>query len=321
MSGTTDNCIHPSTDIAPVALFIFNRPDKTAVVLEKIRQAKPTTILVVADGPRPGKPGEKELCDQTRQSVLDALDWNPRVLTNFSQKNLGCRERIASGLSWVFEQVPEAIILEDDCVPDISFFRFASELLVHYRDNLQIGVISGDNFQPQPMQLDASYYFSLFNHCWGWASWRRAWQKYDDKMTLWPRLRNKGWLEKKFPKREHSLYWAQIFDAVHARRIDTWDYPWLFSLWSAGMLTALPRCNLVTNIGVGGDSTHMKGYHSEYHHLSVCPIDFPLVHPLEVTTNTAADLYSQIHIFGEAKLKGLSARLKRVWRKIQKTLR
>jgi hypothetical protein len=303
---------------APVALFFFKRPEITVKVLERIREAKPSTLLLIADGPRTDKPGEQELCDRTRELVDSMIDWSPTILKNFSDHNLGCRKRIRTGLSWVFEQVPEAIILEDDCVPDSTFFRYASELLEHYRDNPSVGAISGDNFQPQPMETPYSYYFSQFFHCYGWASWRRAWASYDDAMSKWPTLRDQGFLRERFPKLAHSQYWRELFDAVHQRLMDTWDYPWVFALWSSDMVTITPRWNLVTNIGIGEDSTHMKDFNPSYHELSCKPMLFPLLHPDAITVNQEADLYSQIHVFGEAKLKSLGPRLSRLWKKILK---
>lgn len=306
----------PAALAAPVVFFIFNRPATTARVLEQIRAARPATLLVVADGPRRDRPGEAELCREVRELVLSRIDWNPRLLTQFAEENLGCRRRISSGLSWAFEQVEEAIILEDDCLPDPTFFRFAADLLEFYRHDARIGVISGDNFQAQPMNSPASYYFSKYNHCWGWATWRRAWKYYDDDMKTWPALRDSGWLEGLFPRREYSGYWRGLFDQVAARRIDTWDYPWTFACWSQSLLSVLPRSNLITNIGVGPDATHTQGMDPGQHFLRTSPMKFPLVHPPAVVLDYAADDYSQAHVFGEARLKTLPARLRRLRRKL-----
>jgi hypothetical protein len=304
--------------IAPVALFLFKRPENTVKVMERIREARPSTLLLIADGPREDRPEEKDLCEQTRELVLSMIDWNPTILKNFSELNLGCRKRISSGLNWVFEQVPEAIILEDDCVPDPTFFRYASELLDRYRDEPKIGAISGDNYQPQPMDTPDHYYFSQFFHCYGWASWRRAWAHYDVTLSKWPILRDQGFLKKRFPKLEHSQYWTTIFDEVHQGRIDTWDYQWGFALWHYNMLTITPSWNLVTNIGIGQDSTHMKDYNPTYHNIGTKPMVFPMQHPRFISVNESADVYSQINLFGEAKLYTIRARLSRVWGKILK---
>jgi hypothetical protein len=130
----------------PVALLIFNRPDTTERVFKAIAQAQPLKLLVVADGPRDGRPGEATLCEQTR-AVITQVDWPCQVITNFADNNMGCKLRVASGIDWIFEQVEEAIILEDDCLPDPSFFRFCDEMLERYRDNERVGMVSGGNLQ------------------------------------------------------------------------------------------------------------------------------------------------------------------------------
>ena len=171
----------------PVAFLIFNRPDTTARVFEAIRQAKPPKLLVVADGPRPDRPDDVEKCKAAR-AIIDRVDWACEVLTNYSDLNLGCGKRPATGITWVFEQVEEAIIFEDDCLPHPSFFRFCEELLNYYRHDERIMVISGNNFQFGRNRTDDSYYFSRYNHIWGWASWRRAWEYFDYDLKLWPKI-------------------------------------------------------------------------------------------------------------------------------------
>src|SRR6185369_14461868 len=164
----------------PVAFIIFNRPDTTEKVFAEIARARPPKLLVIADGPRAGRAGEADRCAATR-AIIDRVDWDCKVLTNYSDVNLGCKNRVASGIDWVFEQVPEAIILEDDCLPDPTFFRFCEELLIRYREDERISQICGANFQFGRKRSNDSYYFSRYNHIWGWASWRRAWQHYDRK--------------------------------------------------------------------------------------------------------------------------------------------
>ncbi len=166
----------------PVAFIIFKRHDLTERVFQAIREAKPKKLLVIADGPR--FPEEAAKCQKTRD-IIQQVDWDCEVLKNYSEVNLGCRQRISSGLDWVFSQVEEAIILEDDCVPAPSFFSFCQTLLDYYRDDNRIMVISGDNFQDGQSRTDYSYYFSRYNHCWGWATWHRAWQYWDFNKNKW----------------------------------------------------------------------------------------------------------------------------------------
>ncbi|NEP76999.1 MAG: glycosyltransferase family 2 protein, partial [Okeania sp. SIO3B3] len=194
----------------PVVLIIFNRPDTTAKVFEVIRQVKPPQLFVIADAPRLDKSGEVERCIAARK-IIDRVDWQCEVLTNYSEINLGCRERVYSGLNWVFSLVESAIILEDDCVPHLTFFRFCQELLERYRDNNQVMAISGDNFQFGNNTTEHSYYFSRYPHCWGWATWRRAWKNYDNQMQLWSKLRGSKWLENILQNSRAVKYWSQIF--------------------------------------------------------------------------------------------------------------
>jgi hypothetical protein len=278
-----------------VAFIVFNRPDTTARVFTEIAKAQPRKLLVVADGPRPDRPGEQEKCALTR-SVIERVNWDCEVLTNFSDVNLGCKRRVSSGIDWVFEQVEEAIILEDDCLPHESFFRFCDELLDRYRDDSRIMAISGDNFQIGRPKRPNSYYYSRYTHIWGWATWRRAWQLYDVTMSRWPVMRNSGWLERFGDNRASAQYWTDIFDTVHSGKIDTWDYQWVFACWAQNGFTVLPAVNLVSNIGFHGDATHTKGS-SIYANIEAREMIFPLQHPVDVSRDTESDTYTQQTMF------------------------
>ena len=279
----------------PVAFIIFNRPNPTERVFAEIAKAKPPKLLVVADGPRPNLPGEAKKCAETR-AIIENVDWNCEVLTNFSDVNLGCKNRVSSGLDWVFDQAPEAIILEDDCLPHPSFFRFCEELLDRYRDDERIGMISGDNFQFGRKRTNASYYFSRYNHVWGWASWQRAWKYHDQEAAVWPVLRKGGWLDVLVNNPGERKYWAKIFQAVHEGSIDTWDYQLTLAAWSQGMLAILPNVNLISNIGFGGEATHTHGV-SIYADMKVEPMDFPLRHPEIVLPHSEADAFTSKGMF------------------------
>jgi hypothetical protein len=244
-------------EIAPVAFLVFNRPQHTARVFEAIRAARPRHLLVVADGPRPTRKEDVELCRETRK-IVSSPDWPCELLTNFSEENMGCRLRVSSGLDWVFNQFPEAIILEDDCLPVSSFFPFCTTLLDRYRDDTRVMAIAGTNFQLGNTRGIASYYFSHYTHSWGWATWRRAWNRSDVPLASWPAAREEGWLSSVLDDPREVEYWTAVFDRTYCGKIDTWDYQWLFSCWAQSGLTAVANQNLVTNIGVGADATHTK---------------------------------------------------------------
>ncbi len=271
----------------PVAFIVFNRPATTERVFNEIARARPPKLLVVADGARANRPGEAEKCAAVRE-IIDRIDWDCELLTNYSDTNLGCKNRVSSGLDWVFEQVPEAIILEDDCLPHPTFFRFCEDLLIRYRDDERIAMISGDNFQCGQKRGAASYYFSKHHHIWGWASWRRAWRHYDRDIRIWPEVRDNGWLEFLFQHPRERDYWHQVFESMYANKIDTWDYQWGLSSRLQGMLSILPNVNLISNIGFGIDATHTTNS-SVNSELPVSAMDFPLRHPNVILPDFSAD--------------------------------
>lgn len=273
----------------PVALIIFNRPDTTQQVFKEIAKAKPPKLLVIADGPRATKPDESERCQQAR-AIIQQVDWECEVFTNFAEINMGCKMRVASGIDWVFEKVEEAIILEDDCLPEQSFFRFCEEMLTRYRHNERVGMISGGNFQFGQQRGKGSYYFSRYTHIWGWASWRRAWQHYDRDITQWPAFRDEGWLDTLSWTKGEKEYWRHSFDAVHEGRLDTWDCSWMFTSLIKGMLQVVPNVNLISNIGFGANATHTKvaGILTD---IPTQPMVFPLIHPNFVLADVLADRY------------------------------
>ncbi len=281
----------------PVALLVFNRPDLTGRVLSAVRKAKPRHLLVVADGPRPSRPGEAERCAEVR-ALFDDLDWDCTVEKEFATENLGCKQRVSSGLDWVFRRAECAIMLEDDCVPHASFFPYCEELLERYRDHPEVMGITGDNFQGGIQRGAGSYYFSRLMHVWGWASWRRAWSHYDLRMARWPELRSSSWLLDLLGDRATARAWGSIFDRVHAGEIDTWDYQWVFAIWVRHGLVVTPNVNLVSNIGAGAEATHTKDA-GPWFGMPVEAMDFPLTHPEAREVNREADRLVQ-----RAQLRG-----------------
>jgi len=280
----------------PVAFIIFNRPHTTERVFAEIASARPPKLLVIADGPRENKTGEAATCATTR-AIIDRVDWDCEVLTNFSECNLGCKKRVSSGIDWVFEQVEEAIILEDDCLPDPTFFRYCQELLDRYRHDQRVGLISGDNFQFGRTRNNDSYYFSKYVHIWGWATWRDRWVKsYDVSMSTWPRIRDEGWLADMVGNPRETHYWYKIFERLYNGEIDSWAYQWTFANWLEGRVSIMPSCNLISNIGFDADATHTTGA-SELENLARQPMTFPLKHPIGVVKNTQADRFSEFKCF------------------------
>lgn len=271
----------------PVVFIIFRRPDLTARVFEAIRQAQPKKLLVVADGPRTRE--EATLCQEAR-AIIENIDWDCEVFRNYSSINMGCRDRVSSGLTWAFEQVEEAIILEDDCLPDSSFFRYCEELLKRYRFDTRIMQIGGNNSLCAPLNDPFSYYFSGLVHIWGWATWRRAWSLFDVNISTWPSVQeNYPSVLDIFENSEEIQKRIQIFDSVFDRTTNAWGYSWLFSVLTQHGLTILPTVNLVSNIGFREDAVHTTDSSSLKSNLPVKAISFPLKHPTHVIRSKSFD--------------------------------
>lgn len=271
----------------PVAFIIFNRPDTTERVFAEIARARPPKLLVVGDGPRANRPGEAEKVAACR-AIADRVDWPCEVLTNYSETNLGCKVRVSSGLDWVFEQVPEAIVLEDDCLPHPTFFRFCQELLERYRDDERIGMISGDNYLFGGVEINSSYYFTKYSNIWGWASWSRAWKDYDVTLSSWPDfVQFQGFKNFNMTKAE-AEFWSEAFDKTFRGEIDTWDYQWVYTNFINNRIAINPSVNLISNIGFGDGATHTIG-DSIFSNMDVMPLKFPILDPKFVLANYLAD--------------------------------
>ncbi|MGL5062902.1 MAG: glycosyltransferase family 2 protein [Microcoleus sp.] len=299
----------------PVAFIIFKRPAETERVFAEIRKVKPPKLLVVADGPRPDKPGEDLQCAAAR-AVIDRVDWECEVLQNYADSNLGCRRRVSSGLDWVFDTVEEAIIIEDDCLPHQSFFYFAQELLDRYRDDERIMSISGQNVQFGKQRTDFSYYFSRYTHCWSWASWRRAWRHYDLEMKLWPQVRDGNFLMDVLGDPHAAKMWQKTCQLCYEGAIDTWDFQWTFASFIQNGLNILANVNLAANIGHGTGGTHTDDTNSPYNNMSVGEMVFPLKHPPFVIRDEQADRFTQNTLYDyDPKL------VKKVQRKLKQLLK
>jgi hypothetical protein len=262
----------------PIALIVFNRPSQTARVLARIAQVKPRKLLLIADGPRPHKPGEDLLCDEVRR-IATQIDWPCQLETNFADRNMGCRDRVVSGLNWAFELVEEAIILEDDVLADLSFFPFCENLLIRFRDDSRVSMITGFNIIERDLHTKYSYFFSQMTHVWGWATWRESWSRYDRNLRHWPEIKASGLLREVFDQQGEVDFWTVLFDKMHSGMgPDTWDYQWGYTNLINNTVSVVPRVNLVENIGFGSDATHTVNP-IDNPDLKQHSMDFPLVHP------------------------------------------
>jgi hypothetical protein len=276
-----------------VVLIIFNRPHTTDQVFAEIAHARPPKLLVVSDGSRTNREGEARKVASAR-SIISRVNWPCEVFTNFSEKNLGSKLRPKTGIDWAFELVDEAIILEDDCLPHPTFFRFCEELLARYRNDQRVSMISGNRFQSEISNFHESYFFSKYHGTWGWATWRDRWSSYDIEMKNWPFIRDSGALTNILTSKEESAYWSGIFESIYSGNLNTaWDYQWTLSQWIQNRLCIMPRVNLVSNIGFGDGATHTLQTESNLANIPVNEIPFPLNHP----ANMLIDLKTEKKIF------------------------
>ncbi|WP_254977820.1 glycosyltransferase family 2 protein [Cyanobium sp. ATX 6A2] len=307
--------LDPTPADTPLLLIAWRRPNTLRQVIDAIRPVAPTRLFVACDGPNPERPGEAEKVAATRTVIDNEIDWPCRIERLYSDTNQGCRLGVSRAISWFFEQVEEGIVLEDDCVPHPAFFVYCVTLLERYRHDTRVWCISGNNFQNGRWRGDGSYYFSRYNHCWGWATWRRCWRHYDGELHQWPALKASGLLGSIFENPSEARYWAAIWDRLlREGKPDSWAYRWTFTCLVNGGLTALPNENLVFNIGFSEDATHTaiapSGYRTyseaiSRHQSRILQMKSPTI----ALRDAAADSFTFYQIFKPSLLRRIRHRL------------
>ena len=311
----------PKKTLKTAVLFlIFNRLETTKQVFEVIRKAKPSMLFIAADGARPAKQDESEKVRSVRDYVVNNIDWDCEVKKLFHSQNYGCKNAVSKGISWFFENVEEGIILEDDVVPDITFFSFCSEMLQHYRNNPQIMHIGGNNFLRDKIQRDASYYFSIYPHIWGWATWKRAWDHYDVKIKSFEKFKEQRRIKTLLKNNRAQNYWLKKFEMVYNSQIDTWDYQWVYSIWNNSGICITPSTNLSKNIGFGNEATHTSVVNPFIENQITYRID-KIIHPKEIVVDTFADNYMFKKIFYPNYLIKLKIKIREILFLIRKKYR
>lgn len=288
---------HPIMIETPVAVIVFNRPDATARLLRRLATIRPRRLFVIADGPRVDVAGEESRVAAVARLFQD-LPWSCQVVSQSAHENLGCRRRVTSGLDWLFAEVPRAIILEDDCLPTESFFPYCEELLERYAADDRVASVCGMTHDLPGASGPASYRFSRYCFIWGWATWRRAWERYDPGLTPLDDGTIDDILRGVFPGWRARLYWKAILRRCQRGQLDTWDYPWLLSCWKHAMVHAVPSVSMVENIGIGSGATHTTV--NPYAVPAASDLAFPLRHPEEVAADPARDDSVEDRIFSRS---------------------
>lgn len=294
----------------PVLFIIFNRPETTRQVFDAIKKARPTRLYIAADGPRKNKTGEEEKCLQSRK-VVEEIDWPCKVKTLFSETNLGCGRGPCTAITWFFEHETEGIILEDDCLPSPTFFRFCTELLERYRHDTRVMEIGGNNFDDDHMdEEENSYRFSNQIYIWGWATWKRAWKYHDFNMNQFPEIQKKGYLNYSYDSIYARDFYQYVFSKMHTGDDVTnshtiWDYQWQFACKINSGLTIVPNRNLIQNLGFGEQATNTINPRGVGHNLKIESMRFPLQHPEFIMVDTEKDkqVFRKVNTTFSSRLK------------------
>ena len=274
----------------------FNRPRPTKRVFDQIKKVKPQRLYIASDGPRVSKEGEKSLVSEIRENLLSAVDWNCEVKTLFRDRNLGCGHAVSEAVTWFFNNEEMGIILEDDCLPSLSFFFFCDQLLNEYKDDEQVFLISGDNRSSSSISIVEDYAFIKYPLIWGWASWRRVWNNYDFQISRWPQLKSK--IMSSFELSGTKRYWYQAFETIYNQdEKKSWGYQLCFSCLSQQKKCIVPAKNLISNIGYGSDATHTIMEDKLSSNIEIFELDLPVKLLKEKSNNTKVENWLDRNIF------------------------
>jgi hypothetical protein len=242
----------------PILFLIFNRPDKTARVFDVIREAKPSRLYIASDGPRCNRDDERDLVQEARR-IVGIIDW-PCEIFKYREENLGCRVAVSEAITWFFQQEEAGVILEDDCLPDASFFSFAQVMLKTYNHDSRVFHINGSNLLSTKSEntVTSSYYFSKNVHVWGWASWARAWAKYSIDMVGLEDQETTDHIQAQFSEKKIGKFWISLFRHNKKIQANTWDAQWAYTVLKNDGLCITPQVNLIENIGFDTSATHTR---------------------------------------------------------------
>lgn len=287
---------------SPILLIGFNRYDTIQVVFNMIKQAQPEKLYFAVDGARKGKKEEEDVIRV--RDIIKQVNWACDVHTLFRENNVGCGKGPSEAISWAFENEDRLIVLEDDCVPSMSFFRFCDEMLEMYKDDERVNIISGRSHQSKSKYFDnQDYIFTHYAHTWGWATWKRVWNKFDLYMKDFPEWIARGGALNVLATKEQGIRSnkaiRKIYDNIEKEVTHSWDSQWSYTRMKTGGLGIVPCKNLIQNIGDFG--THSQG-HNKVNDMMAEEMPEVLRHPPFVVTNIGYEiLHYKKHILGLRK--------------------
>ena len=286
----------------PVLLIAFNRPATTQQVLDAITLYQPPVLYIATDGARKNNESDAIKCKAVHELINQWQINNPAVTVKklYQQNNLGCGVGVSTAINWFFAAEEMGIILEDDCLPNASFFTFCETLLHKYKDDDRIMHIGGSNFIEPEMKVDnETYYFSIYPHIWGWASWRRAWSNYDFEMKRFEELVEMEEFKK--------YYNDEVFINTKNKSVDTWDSQWVYTMLLNKGLSIIPYLSMITNLGYNENSGSHLSKVPKWYTGKVYEINEALKGPEIIEQNTELDKY----IYNKVFKRGMSYHLKK----------
>ena len=272
----------------PIIILAYNRAKNLKKLIEILKGINALNIYISCDGPK------NNFIDQNNclevKKIINTINWKCNLEKNYIEKNYGCKNGVSKGLDWFFSKEDFGIILEDDCVPSIDFFNFCEWGLIKYKNSDSIGGITGNNFLRENISIKESFYYSKYAHCWGWATWRRVWKKYDKNIEFWKKFKlTKEW-SNIFKQDIERRYWTKIFNNVVKKKIDSWAYPWNLCVWKYGKVIITPKVNLVKNVGFDKEATHTTNTFQKFDY-NVSKLIKPYTEPAKLEINQNADKY------------------------------
>jgi hypothetical protein len=293
-----------------VLLLCFNRPEHTRKVFNQIRLVRPSRLYLAIDGPRLSSPGDVAKIDEVKK-ILSEINWECSIQRLYRSTNLGCREAVKGALDWFFYHEEEGIILEDDIYALPSFFKFCDEMLSNYRESSEVCVISGSNSIANLYVPETRYFYSIYNHCWGWASWRRSWLNYENDLNALNKKITPYFLRKIGGGWCFSIVWMTILRSVINRNVNSWAYIWTFSCWIKKGLAVLPSSPLTINIGFDDQATHTSHQIPNFlKNTNLVEMDFSLHSPKVFQRDVNADRLIGMVVFGISYLGAFKSLVK-----------
>lgn len=248
----------------PIVLIIYKRTTTLYDIISILRKLAPMTIYVIADGAK----NEQELSFvKAARKVIETIDWTENVNKIYSETNMGLSRRVISGLTEVFKIEKEAIILEDDCIPNLSFFNFTQKLLARYRDDPRIAMISGTNLGLS-LSFDYDYTYVNYPLIWGWATWANIWKDFISSIPIKLTPENLFNIENILSRRDAAFHWIKLFSRMERNDFDSsWDHELIFFTFTKNKICVVPKFNMVSNQGLDRFSTNtnrpVKGLFTE----------------------------------------------------------